>query len=412
MIDRIHAACRDILSHRFGADCQKKLGCHVETYIKSLSQLREAAVKHDKRRVRHLTRTILKSFSAKVAGVLRCYGGVFSEDVRASNILTLANELDAFAPVNELIRVQLIAKDFNGIRCVCDFGPRRRALQEICGDILQVVHPLESFDYGARGRGVEAASDKIVEMFEKEGCTHFIIADISNCFGSLEQSGVIKALPFPSNVTSNVLLVTEADKITLWTKDMDIECYIHNNTHIIEWIEQAVRRGIPQGSPASSLIASFLLGPSLKALPCGNRIVLYGDDIVIGACNENEAQAYVEAFKKIMKTHPAGPLELKTCEIVNIRDGFETLKYHYQSKSEGVWRRPSKKSFKRFERRLVGKLKDCDRSLGEQLAVDYTRRWIGSFGRWTKHPNSELFVKFQAQHILNSLPLNGPTQLD
>jgi hypothetical protein len=188
-------------------------------------------------------------------------------------------------------------------------------------------------------------------------------------------------------------------------EDVAVQNYIHNNIKngIVEWFEQAVRRGIPQGSPASSLIASFLLGPILKALPCGDRIVLYGDDFAIGAFSENEAQAYIGAFKKILKTHPVGPLELKEgSKVAAVKPHFEFVKYRYCASDAGTHRRPSGRSYYRYEHRLRERVLNAGPLHAKESGFSYMRNWASAFPKWDKNELSEILLELTTQQILSS----------
>ena len=140
-------------------------------------------------------------------------------------------------------------------------------------------HDVPAFDYlTGRGRGIELASDRICEMVEAEDCDRFILADIKEFFGSLEQERVRDVMPLPGQVVSNYLLITPSVPVEVYA-DLPLPPHICTN------LEKAVRQGIPSGSRASSVIASMLLGPSLQASiqASWGRIVVYGDDIAIGA---------------------------------------------------------------------------------------------------------------------------------
>src|SRR6266536_2443293 len=68
------------------------------------------------------------------------------------------------------------------------------------------------------------------------------------------------------------------------------------------------RRGIPQGSAASPILAEMLLAPLLYQVPIGVEVVAYADNILVLSKNESDADAMIESLEIALKKHPAGQL--------------------------------------------------------------------------------------------------------
>src|SRR5262249_46835887 len=68
------------------------------------------------------------------------------------------------------------------------------------------------------------------------------------------------------------------------------------------------RRGIPQGSAVSPILAEMLLAPVLFQVPGGGKVVAYADNIVVLAKSECDADAMTDSLGLALKKHPAGPL--------------------------------------------------------------------------------------------------------
>ena len=129
------------------------------------------------------------------------------------------------------------------------------------------------------------------------------------------------------------------------------------------------RRGIPQGSPISPLLANlymrrFVLGWKKLGLEqsLGSRIVTYADDLVI-LCRKGKAEEALSRMREIMGKLKLTVNEEKT-RICKVPEGqFDFLGYTFgrvYSKTTGkarlgMW--PSKKSI----RRMVEKVHDADR---------------------------------------------------
>ena len=120
------------------------------------------------------------------------------------------------------------------------------------------------------------------------------------------------------------------------------------------------RRGIPQGSPISPLLANiymrrFVLGWKKLRLEqrLGSRIVTYADDLVI-LCKKGKADEALQQLRKIMSKLKLTVNEEKT-RICKVPEGeFDFLGYTFGrmfSERTGQARlgyRPSKKSIKRM----------------------------------------------------------------
>src|SRR5207249_8495051 len=55
------------------------------------------------------------------------------------------------------------------------------------------------------------------------------------------------------------------------------------------------RRGIPQGSAASPILAEMLLAPLLYQVPAGGEVVAYADNISVLTKNESDADAMTQS---------------------------------------------------------------------------------------------------------------------
>jgi hypothetical protein len=124
------------------------------------------------------------------------------------------------------------------------------------------------------------------------------------------------------------------------------------------------RRGIPQGSPLSPLLANlymrrFVLGWKKLGLErsLGTRIVTYADDLVI-LCRKGKAEAALQRLREVMGRLKLTVNEEKT-RICKVREGeFDILGYTFwrmysaRTGQARLGQRPSKKSIKRMVEKI------------------------------------------------------------
>ena len=148
------------------------------------------------------------------------------------------------------------------------------------------------------------------------------------------------------------------------------------------------RRGIPQGSPLSPLLANFymrrfVLGWKKLGLEqsLGTRLVTYGDDLVI-LCRRGSAETALHYLREIMGELKLTVNEEKT-RICKVPEGeFDFLGYGREDYSPPTGKarlghRPSKKSIKRMVERGRGACLDPpDGVCGDVQPKNGSWRWM------------------------------------
>jgi group II intron reverse transcriptase/maturase len=196
-----------------------------------------------------------------------------------------------------------------------------------------------------------------VEELLFRGRPEVVDADLADYFGSIPHAELLKS------VTRRIV-----DRRVLHLIKMWLECPVEETdkrgrkTRTTEAKDN--RRGIPQGSPISPLLANlymrrFVLGWKKLGLEqsLGTRIVTYADDLVI-LCRRGKAEEALQRLREIMGALKLTVNEEKT-RICRVPEGeFDFLGYTFgrmYSPRTGQARlgyRPSKKSIKR----MVGKI--------------------------------------------------------
>ena len=221
--------------------------------------------------------------------------------------------------------------------------------------IFEADLPPEQYAYRP-GRNAQQA---VVEVEERlfRGHPEVVDADLADYFGSIPHAELLKS------VARRIV-----DRRVLHLIKMWLECPVEETddrgrkTRTTEARDN--RRGIPQGSPISPLLANiymrrFVLGWKKLGLEqsLGSRIVTYADDLVI-LCRKGNADEALQQLRKIMSKLKLTVNEEKT-RICKVPEGeFDFLGYTFgrmYSARTGQARlgyRPSKKSIKRMVEKI------------------------------------------------------------
>jgi CRISP-associated protein Cas1 len=159
------------------------------------------------------------------------------------------------------------------------------------------------------GRGVDSAVARILQLRDR-GYLYVVDADIVAYFDNIPHGGLLKLLrEATGNDAALHALMTQWVRATVW-----------DGTDLTP-----LRRGIPQGSPLSPLLANFYLTPLDLALSQGDqRMVRYADDFLV-LCRTSEAAAEALAIVKKTLLQLGLSLHPEKTRLTSFAEGFRFL---------------------------------------------------------------------------------------
>jgi hypothetical protein len=355
---------------------------------KLLKKLRDARGRGQWKRVKSLTRLYLNSHAAKLMAVERAYRQIeLHRRPDKAKLPEIAQRLDAWKGTTEPVVVHDKPKNSNpdDFRPICCFGIENRALQYLALSVLEQIADLHPAQYATRG--THAAISAVAEALKKNGPMCAIEVDIQDCYPSFDGTKLPSIIPLPKEMIEHVIisqhlyLVPGNINHSLGPADGEEWEQILLNDALAN-----ARRGIPQGSAASPLVAEIALALPLNHVPKLGYVFSYADNALLMATTKNDVVAMSKALCAALKAHPVGHLWPRVTMFA-AGEPIDFLGYQLTSKRGKVFIEPTPRNQQKFDltvSRLLRQLKNPT-LIGQQRAAvvrnlkRYTSSWTAAF---------------------------------
>lgn len=200
------------------------------------------------------------------------------------------------------------------------------AAMRVLEPIFEADLPMEQYGYRAGHSALDAVRE--VESLLQQGHGEVVDADLSNYFGSIPHPELLKSVA--RRIVDRRVLHLIKQWLESPVEEQDRRGRKRRTTQAKDQ-----RRGIPQGSPISPLLANlymrrFVLGWKQRGLEqrLGSRLVTYADDLVI-LCRQGKAEEALQHLHGLMGTLKLTVNEEKTRLCRLPEESFDFLGYRF-----------------------------------------------------------------------------------
>lgn len=346
----------------------------VGTCIKSLrGRLREIERAATEGKRREAINRLLKSPAAKACAVI-C--AAKDHKISWAKIDDLSRSLSPWRDCGEPVHLKLVGKANGGSRPVAAYRLKRRSLLQLCCFALNAAWGPSELDYNLRGRGVHAA----IAALKSTVGNHFdhlvLVTDVKDCFSSFGQGETAELLPLPKSVVELTMLIHE-----------DVPILSSTGTHVSSSDRDRLRQGIPQGSPASQIVASRFISDGIGSVAHDGVCLQFSDNILIAGHHKGAVLAQYNSLIERFAAHHAGGLTLHHTKMRDlVEQGIDWLGHRvWLHDPDDAWlplAKPSKSNVMRFDDRLMEAVMEAEPEKRADLVIDRVRGWIASFKEW------------------------------
>jgi hypothetical protein len=330
-----------------------------------LTRIHKAYTVGDRPQLRYLIQQYLTSHDALFAASRSAAAKMhWARRPKETELNAIVETLNALQGTREAVRLKLIRKDANKFRPTLDFGIENRALQHLVRSVLHAIAELHPRQFATRG-GAPAAVAQVVRLI-RAGYIYAREIDIKDFYASFDGNKLVELVPFQKRVIENVLLAEHLNILPGTLHRILSRVGPANTDHevaaLIERYLADARRGIPQGSAASTILTEMLLAPLLFQVPTVGAVVAYADNILVLAKSESDADAMTESLGLALKKHPAGHLR-PTIKFFRAGGPIDFLGHRLTGHSGQIYVQPTPENREKFERKMKTGLAQLTRSI-------------------------------------------------
>lgn len=235
-----------------------------------------------------------------------------------------------------------------------------QAIQQVLTPRLDPTFSESSFGYRPRRSAHQAV--KQVQRFIRDG--HRVAVDLD-----LEK--------FFDRVDHDLLMNRLGRRVTDWRLLRLIGRYLRAGV-VIDNQLQPTRRGVPQGSPLSPLLANLVLDELDQEFEGrGHRFVRYADDVVILVKSERAGQRVMASIAHFLKRRLKLTFNAEKSQVIGT-DQLSFLGFSFRG-TKICWSAKTEARFKWAVRRLTNRNWGVSMRVRLAKLADYLRGWMGYF---------------------------------
>ena len=217
----------------------------------------------------------------------------------------------------------------NGFREVLMFEAFDVARQKLIVMSITPFVGLHSSQFMLMGGRTAACEALMAAMNTAPNGARFLHVDINDYHGSFSHDWLRENLPLSADIIQHAILLDGMRNVLRWHLGL-----AHQQND--EGTDGMGRRGIPQGSAASSIVAEYVMADILRAgaaLLEGFSFFNYSDNLGILVPTGMDEPVFMERLSSVFQTHPAGPFHIRLVGSHDIREPFGFLGYHWQMRN-------------------------------------------------------------------------------
>jgi hypothetical protein len=368
----------------------KLLTNQTEHARRLLRKIRFAREDGKKKRLDYLGRLYLNSFGAKLMAVRRAYEHMPTHlRPDQADLPAIAKRIDPWKGTNEVVHVYRKPKSSKpgDYRLIMNFGIENRALQYLVLSLLEKIFEPHPRQYLLRG-GVQEAVGALANAMAKGPAWAYEL-DINDCYPSFDGKKLEELIPLPKEVIEHVITSRHLNLkggTNIWVSFGPADGH-EQSIKLTTALADAARRGIPQGSAVSPIVAEMVLALSLNAVPAIGTVFAYADNVLLLAASKSNAVAMKKALWSALEGHPVGRLQPKA-KFFAVGEPIDFLGHRLTVVNERVHIAPTPRNHEKFAGRAATYLGLLDQKLfhKEREAVlrdlnRYVNSWAANFWR-------------------------------